>query len=593
MIKKLLYIFSLFLISFLSYSQDVSLFTQLNGNYDFTFVGNTMNTGENNNNLGSVTTTSSTASLNLTPNDVVIKAYLYWAGSGDGDFEVDLNGTTITPDRTFSHSRFFAPNTYTYFSAFKDITSFVQATGNGNYTLSNLDISPFEQLHLIRKTNFAGWAILIIYENSSLPLNQINVYDGLQGVPEELTINLTDLFVVNNSNASVGFIAWEGDLGLPTETFTVNNNILSNALNPEDNVFNGTNSITEETNLYNMDLDIYSIENYIFAGDTSASISLSSWQDFIMINTVVTKLNSQLPDATVTIDNVHLACDSREIILDYTVYNINSTNYLPANTPVSFYANGGYLTTIYTTNNILVDGQESGSTTIIIPDTIPTNFTLTAVADINSSGNGTVIELIETNNSFTSNVSLWNSPTFNVLPNVEMCSLGNSNNVFDFSEYENIVKTSIEQIVSFYSTYNDAVLEINSITNTSSYETIAPTEIFVRIENENCFSITSFYLTVKNCPPIIYNGISANNDNLNDVFFIDGLRDVFLNFQINIYNRWGKLIWTGNNNTEDWNGYAKNGLGHEKVPAGTYFYVLNLNDENYPDAIAGYLYITY
>jgi gliding motility-associated-like protein len=593
MIKKLLYIFSLFLISFLSYSQDVSLFTQLNGNYDFTFVGNTMNTGENNNNLGSVTTTSSTASLNLTPNDVVIKAYLYWAGSGDGDFEVDLNGTTITPDRTFSHSRFFAPNTYTYFSAFKDITSFVQATGNGNYTLSNLDISPFEQLHLIRKTNFAGWAILIIYENSSLPLNQINVYDGLQGVPEELTINLTDLFVVNNSNASVGFIAWEGDLGLPTETFTVNNNILSNALNPEDNVFNGTNSITEETNLYNMDLDIYSIENYIFAGDTSASISLSSWQDFIMINTVVTKLNSQLPDATVTIDNVHLACDSREIILDYTVYNINSTNYLPANTPVSFYANGGYLTTIYTTNNILVDGQESGSTTIIIPDTIPTNFTLTAVADINSSGNGTVIELIETNNSFTSNVSLWNSPTFNVLPNVEMCSLGNSNNVFDFSEYENIVKTSIEQIVSFYSTYNDAVLEINSITNTSSYETIAPTEIFVRIENENCFSITSFYLTVKNCPPIIYNGISANNDNLNDVFFIDGLRDVFLNFQINIYNRWGKLIWTGNNNTEDWNGYAKNGLGYEKVPAGTYFYILNLNDENYPDAIAGYLYITY
>lgn len=593
MIKKLLYIFSLFLISFLSYSQDVSLFTQLNGNYDFTFVGNTMNTDENNNNLGSVTTTSSTASLNLTPNDVVIKAYLYWAGSGDGDFEVDLNGTTITPDRTFSHSRFVAPNTYTYFSAFKDITSFVQATGNGNYTLSNLDISPYEQLHLIRKTNFAGWAILIIYENSSLPLNQINVYDGLQGVPEELTINLTDLFVVNNSNASVGFIAWEGDLGLPTETFTVNNNILSNALNPEDNVFNGTNSITEETNLYNMDLDIYSIEDYIFAGDTSASISLSSWQDFIMINTVVTKLNSQLPDATVTIDNVHLTCDSREIILDYTVYNTNSTNYLPANTPVSFYANGGYLTTIYTTNNILVDGQESGSTTVIIPDTIPINFTLTAVADINSSGNGTVIELIETNNSFTSNVSLWSSPTFNVLPNVEMCNLGNSSAVFDFSEYENIVKTSIEQNVTFYSSYNDAVLEINSITNTSSYETIAPTEIFVRIENENCFSITSFYLNIKNCPPIIYNGISANNDNLNDVFFIDGLRDVFLNFQINIYNRWGKLIWTGNNNTEDWNGYAKNGLGYEKVPAGTYFYVLNLNDENYPDAIAGYLYITY
>lgn len=137
--------------------------------------------------------------------------------------------------------------------------------------------------------------------------------------PEELTINLTDLFVVNNSNASVGFIAWEGDLGLPTETFTVNNNTLSNALNPEDNVFNGTNSFsTEETNLYNMDLDIYSQGFFTFLQRCWYSISLSSWQDFIMINTVVTKLNSQLPDATVTIDNVHLACDSKEIILDYT-----------------------------------------------------------------------------------------------------------------------------------------------------------------------------------------------------------------------------------------------------------------------------------
>ena len=593
MIKKLLYIFSLFLISFHSYSQDVSLFTQLNGNYDFTFVGNTMNTDENSNSLSSVTTTSSSAVLNLSPDDIVVKAYLYWAGSGDGDFEVDLNGTTIIPDRTFSHSRFFAPNTFTYFSAFKDITSFVQATGNGNYTLSNLDISPFESLHLTRRTNFAGWAILIIYENSSFPLNQINIYDGLQGVPDELTINLTDLFVVNNSNASVGFIAWEGDLFLPTETFTVNNNILSNTLNPEDNVFNGTNSITGATNLYNMDLDVYSIEDYIFAGDTNVTISLSSWQDFIMINTVVTKLNSQLPDATVTINNVHLTCDSREIILDYTVYNTNSTNYLPANTPVSFYANDVYLTTIYTTNNIPIGGQESGSTTVIILDTVPINFTLTAVADINSSGNGTVIELIENNNSFTSNVALWLSPTFNILPNVEMCNLGNSSAVFDFSEHENIVKTSVEQIVTFYSSYNDAVLEINSIVNTSLYETNTPAEIFVRIENENCFSITSFYLTVKNCPPIIYNGISANNDNLNDTFFIDGLRDVFINFQINIYNRWGKLIWTGNNNTEDWNGYAKNGLGYEKVPEGTYYYILNLNDSNYPDAIAGYLYITY
>ena len=145
MLKKLLcliFLLGILLPTFIK-GQDISLFTQVNGRYDFTFVGNTMNIAENNPTNFYVTNTSSSATLNLGPSDTIIRAYLYWAGSGDGDFEVDLNGTTITPDRTFSHSRFFNPNTFTYFSAFKDITTLVQTTGNGAYTLSNLDISPF------------------------------------------------------------------------------------------------------------------------------------------------------------------------------------------------------------------------------------------------------------------------------------------------------------------------------------------------------------------------------------------------------------------------------------------------------------------
>jgi hypothetical protein len=63
-----------------------------------------------------------------------------------------------------------------------------------------------------------------------------------------------------------------------------------------DNAFNGTNSFTGST-LYNMDLDVYNIQNNNI-GDTSAQIQLTSGQDFVMINAIVTKLNSQLPDAT-------------------------------------------------------------------------------------------------------------------------------------------------------------------------------------------------------------------------------------------------------------------------------------------------------
>ena len=76
-------------------SQDIVLYQQFNGRYDFTFIGNTMNTAENNSTINLVTGTSSSATLSLNPTDEIEKAYLYWAGSGDGDFEVNLNSDII------------------------------------------------------------------------------------------------------------------------------------------------------------------------------------------------------------------------------------------------------------------------------------------------------------------------------------------------------------------------------------------------------------------------------------------------------------------------------------------------------------------
>jgi gliding motility-associated-like protein len=593
-VKKIIYFIFQFLLfcPLIIKGQDISLFEQINGRYDFTFIGNTMNSAENNPTFGYITGTTSSADLNLSPSDNIIRAYLYWAGSGDGDFNVNLNGTSLVADRTFTHSRFFSPNTFTYFSAFKDITSFVQNTGNGTYTLSELDISAFEPLHYTRKTNFAGWAILIVYENPTLTLNQLNIYDGLQGVPDALQINLTNLFVMNNTNAKAGFIAWEGDSQLATETFSVNNIVISNASNPVNNVFNSTNSVTGSNTLYNMDLDIYEIDNYVAVGDTNATIRLSSSQDFIMINTVITKLNSQLPDATININNPILTCDSREVTFDYTVSNFNSTEVLQANTPITFYADSEAVATIYTQNSIPIGGIESSSTSLLIPPNIPSNFRLTAVVDDIGNGTGIVRELIENNNSSQIEVELFVSPTFNVLEDIKSCNLGFSRGIFDFSNYEEIIKTDPNDTVSFYESNSNAIAAIYPLIDISSYEAqTTPKEIFVRIENQNCYAISSFNLTTRNCPPTVYNAVSANGDGLNDTFFIDGLRDIFVNFKLEIYNRWGKHLWTGTNNKENWDGTVEHGIGNYKAPDGTYFYLLYLNDPDYPDTLVGYLYI--
>ena len=58
------------------FGQEVTLYKQFNGRYDFTFVGNTLNYNENNLTTDCIIQTSSSATLNLNADDVILKAYM-------------------------------------------------------------------------------------------------------------------------------------------------------------------------------------------------------------------------------------------------------------------------------------------------------------------------------------------------------------------------------------------------------------------------------------------------------------------------------------------------------------------------------------
>ena len=592
------FIASLLLITSTIFGQDISLFQQFNGRYDFVFIGNTLNPIENSFQTTVSVLTSSSAQLSLNSNDQIEKAYLYWAGCGPVDFDVKLNGQPIRPDRTFILQRLVSNLVFDYFSAFKEVTDQVQVTGNGNYTLSDLDVSASIDFHSQRSTNFAGWAIIVIYKNQNLSLNQLNVYDGMQAVPDEVNITLNSLNVIDNNDAKIGFLAWEGDSGIAVnETLRINGTPIGNPpLNPVNNAFNGTNSLTNSNVLYNMDLDVYPIQNNISIGDTSAQIQLTSSQDFVMINAIVTKLNSQLPDAMIGINSIDKQCDSRSIIARYKVINPNSTAVLPSNTPISIYANNVYLRTIYTQTNIPIDGNESGQVTVVIPNSIPTIFDLKLVVDDIGNGTGIVAEINEINNKYVTPVELSVSPLFNIVPNIESCNLGNSKGVFNFSDYETLVKINSSDAVSFFESQVNAQNNVNPILNSTNYIALStPKIIYIRLDNGGgCYSITSFVLNTKNCPPVVNNFVSPDNDGYNDTFHIEGLKDIFLNHKISIYNRWGKLVWTGNNNSNEWDGFANNGLliDEKQIPSGTYYYVIELNDAEYNEPLTGYLYLT-
>ncbi len=576
-------------------AQDVSLLTQFNGRYDFTFVGNTLNVRENGANDPCEILTSSSATLNLNSQDVVQSAYLYWAGSGTGVFEVKLNGQEIVAERSFFVHPPIATNTF--FSAFADITTLVQNSGNGLYTLSDLDLAPFisPTEYCFNGTNFGGWAMVIVYKNPNLPLNQINVYDGLQSVPQILSINLTNLNVVDNVGAKIGFVAWEGDKNIAiNETLSINGNPISNPpLNPVNNAFNGTNSITGQSNLYNMDLDVYEIQNNIAVGDDSAVINLTSGQDFVMINCVVTKLNSQLPDATVALSNLSNLCGPEKLKVDYVVSNVHSTAILPTATKIAIYINDQLAAVTQTNAAIGIGGSENGSVVVNLPIGIVSPFNVKIVVDDNGQGVGSVTETDEDNNEFLQEFSLTLPPTIGELLNITSCNIGFGKAIFDLKKINSQFAENTN--LTFYTSLEDAQSQTNPINDISNYTSdLSPQQIFVRLNDEICETIASFFVMSRNCPPTVYNYVSPNGDSYNDTFVIEGLRDIFLNYELLIYNRWGTLVWSGNNQTEDWDGFANKGVlvGNQILPDGTYFYVLNLRDKNYQEALTGYIYLS-
>ena len=393
--KKILVLAFLFA-QIIMFAQPIDLFRQFNGRLDFTAFGNTLNEFPNfNGYCGQLL--SSDATLNLSGGQTFVSAHLYWGSIGTGDFDVDLNGNAITADRVFSYTFNGSP----YFAAYEDVTSIVAAAGNGNYTFSGIDVTA--DLPNYCGTNFGGWAIYVIYSDPSLRLNQISLFDGLEGVSASnntLDITLTNIDVTSDILSKIGFLAWEGEEEIANgESLLLNGILIDNPpLNPSDNAFNGTNTYTGSNMMYNMDLDFYDLAGIVQPGDTSVLINLTSNQDFIMVNNVITSVNSELSDATIEIDDVGVLCENDDMTIDYTVYNVNSTAPLALNTPIAVYADAVLIGQTQTVADIPIGGSESGTITVNIPVATPNIFNLRLVVDDVGNGTGVVDETDETNN---------------------------------------------------------------------------------------------------------------------------------------------------------------------------------------------------
>jgi gliding motility-associated-like protein len=68
----------------------------------------------------------------------------------------------------------------------------------------------------------------------------------------------------------------------------------------------------------------------------------------------------------------------------------------------------------------------------------------------------------------------------------------------------------------------------------------------------------------------IPNGFSPNGDGINDTYGLGGLTQGVFQLQLNIYNRWGQLIYRTSDVNDRWDGTYKG----KPVPQGVYLYLV-------------------
>ncbi len=80
----------------------------------------------------------------------------------------------------------------------------------------------------------------------------------------------------------------------------------------------------------------------------------------------------------------------------------------------------------------------------------------------------------------------------------------------------------------------------------------------------------SIYVNTEVCEIVVPNVFSPNGDGINDMFTIQGVEN-FPNTHLMIFNRWGRLMYENPNYQNNWNG--------DGCSDGTYYYIINANDE--------------
>ncbi|MDY7024725.1 MAG: hypothetical protein SVC26_00075 [Pseudomonadota bacterium] len=185
------------------------------------------------------------------------------------------------------------------YHAFADVTTLVQAGGNGTYFVADVKASE-------ATGRYAGWSLVVVYTNPAEQFRNLTVFDGYAQVntrnPRDININISGFLTpaFGTVGATVGFVAYEGDLGIRGDRVLFEGTELGNATNPTTNSPNssisylGTSFTAKTPNYLNQlgyDSDTFNADAFLPNNATSATLQMRTTGDWYYLGVITTAIN--------------------------------------------------------------------------------------------------------------------------------------------------------------------------------------------------------------------------------------------------------------------------------------------------------------
>jgi len=294
------------------------------GSIDVHWRADSPNPGEAEANLAVAPADARTSAvLELPEGAAVSHAFLYWAAvldqpGTDGMITLDRPGgfsTTLdgTPDCVG-----YVDGAFTAYQCSADVTTTIQTQGSGSYRVGGVDTAALTGV--ANESLFAGWWLVVLYQDPDQPLRNLAVFDGFETVAKDAPQNiLLDGFLVPDGgiDGKLGLVAFEGDAALQGDQFFFGGGAaLSNAQNPINNFFNSTRTYLgapvspvgdlpqlagTNNSMSGIDLDIVDITSKLSPGQTQAMLTASTAGDGFLLSGFITSITDFRPDFTTSV----------------------------------------------------------------------------------------------------------------------------------------------------------------------------------------------------------------------------------------------------------------------------------------------------